>query len=165
MGLIRQESAFSPGALSVANARGLMQVMPQTAAETTRSRARTARRLLYDPNYNVRVGCMYLAKLLKEFDGKPEFAMAAYNAGDFRVKDWMKKYTFRDEGVFLESIPISATRAYVEQVLRDAEVYRQLLSGSPRFAHCPRGQSAARLQTPGGACALTSGLEKSVPGE
>ncbi len=165
MGLIRQESAFSLGALSVANARGLMQVMPQTAAETTRSRVRTARRLLYDPNYNVRVGCMYLAKLLKEFDGKPEFAMAAYNAGDFRVKDWMKKYTFRDEGVFLESIPISATRAYVEQVLRDAEVYRQLLSGSPRFAQCSRGQSAARLQSPPSACTLTSGLEKSVPAE
>ena len=99
MGLIRQESAFSPRALSVANARGLMQVLPETAAHSTRpSRTRAAERRLYDPNYNVRVGCAYLAGLLKDFDGRPELAMAAYNAGDFRVKDWVKKYSFPDSG-------------------------------------------------------------------
>jgi soluble lytic murein transglycosylase len=147
MGLIRQESAFSPHALSNANARGLMQVLPQTAARTTRSsRVRAAGQRLYDSNYNVRVGCAYLAQLLKEFDGQPEFAVAAYNAGDSRVKEWMKKYTFRDRAVFLESIPITATRNYVELVLRDAEVYRQLLTGTPHFAQCSQGQAAGEAR-------------------
>jgi soluble lytic murein transglycosylase len=77
---------------------------------------------------------------LKKFNGQPELAMAAYNAGDFRVKEWQKKYAFRDQSVFLESIPIPATRTYVELVLRDAEIYRQLLSGKPHFAQCAQGQ-------------------------
>ena len=150
MGLIRQESAFNARALSVANARGLMQILPETAAHSSRpSRTRTAARRLYDPNYNVRVGCAYLAGLMKEFDGRPELAMAAYNAGDFRVKDWMKKYTFRDSGMFLESIPIPATRTYVELVLRDAEIYRQLLSGSPHFAQVLPGTSLRAVHATG----------------
>ncbi|HXW15387.1 MAG TPA: transglycosylase SLT domain-containing protein [Terriglobia bacterium] len=144
MGLIRQESAFSPRALSSADARGLMQILPETAAHSSRpSRTRYAKRRLYDPNYNVRVGCAYLAGLLKQFDGRRELAMAAYNAGDFRVSDWVTKYTFRDPTVFMESIPIPATRVYVEQVLRDAEVYRQLLSGSPHFAKCSESKFSA----------------------
>jgi soluble lytic murein transglycosylase len=148
MGLVRQESAFSARALSVANARGLMQILPETAARSNRpSRTRAAARRLYDPNYNVRVGCAYFAELLKDFDNHPELALAAYNAGDSRVKDWVKKYSFRDPGEFLESIPISATRIYVEMVLRDAEIYRQLISGSPRFAQCAALQPAAPPET------------------
>ena len=69
--------------------------------------------------------------------------MAAYNAGDFRVKEWLTKYTFPDSTVFMESIPIAATRVYVEQVLRDAEIYRQLSSGAPHFAKC----SEAKIST------------------
>lgn len=143
MGLIRQESAFSPGALSVSNARGLMQVLPKTGALTRHTtRTRTVGQRLYDPNYNVRVGCVFLAGLMKDFDNRPELAMAAYHAGDFRVNEWVKKYPFPDSATFLESIPIPATRIYVEQVLRDAEIYRQLLTGSPRFAKCAQGQSS-----------------------
>ena len=138
MGLVRQESAFDARALSVANAVGLMQILPETAAHSSRrARTRAAARRLNDPAYNVRTGCAYLRGLMKDFDGHPELAMAAYHAGDFRVKDWVTKYTFRDPGMFLESIPIPATRTYVELVLRDAEIYRQLLSGSPHFAVCP----------------------------
>jgi soluble lytic murein transglycosylase len=150
MGLIREESAFSPKALSVADARGLMQVLPQTAAETLHSaRTRAVGRRLYEPDYNIKVGCQYLAILLKEFNGQPELAMAAYNAGDFRVKDWAKKYTFRDQEVFLECIPISATRVYVEQVLRDAEIYRQLLTSSPHFAQCAQAPAVGAAPSSG----------------
>ncbi len=148
MGLVRQESAFSARAVSPASALGLMQVLPETAAHSDRpARTRLAARRLFDPNYNVQVGCAYLAELMKEFDGKTELALAAYNAGDFRVKDWEKKYNFRDGGIFLESIPIPATRTYVELVLRDAAVYRQLLGGSPHFATC--AQSSASLSETG----------------
>jgi soluble lytic murein transglycosylase len=144
MGLIRQESGYNPAALSVANARGLMQLLPETAAHSSRpARVRLAERRLNDPDYNVRVGCAYLAELMKDFNGQAELALAAYNAGDFRVKDWTKKYSFPDSGIFLESIPISATRTYVEQVLRDAEIYRQLLTGTHHFAECPHAQPAA----------------------
>jgi soluble lytic murein transglycosylase len=121
-----------------------MQLLPETAAHSTRrSRTRAAARRLNDPTYNVRSGCAYLAWLMKAFDGKPEYAMAAYNAGDFRVRDWQGKYSFHDSVTFLESIPIPATRGYVEAVLRDADVYRQLLSTTPpHFAACSTAPSS-----------------------
>jgi soluble lytic murein transglycosylase len=144
MGLIRQESAYSTHAQSVSNARGLMQVLPETAAHSSRpARTRLVGRRLYDPAYNVRVGCAYLAGLMKDFDNRPELAMAAYHAGDSRVKDWAREYSFCDAMMFMESIPIPATRTYVELVLRDAEIYRQLLTGSPHFATCPQAPHSA----------------------
>jgi soluble lytic murein transglycosylase len=137
MGLIRQESAFNARATSSADARGLMQVLPKTASSSKRaSRIRSTGARLYNPTYNVRFGCSYLRSLLKDFDGKPELALAAYNAGDFRVRDWLKSNSFRDSSEFLEAIPIHATRVYVESVLRDAAIYRQLLTGSAKFAMC-----------------------------
>ena len=144
MGLVRQESGFYPRALSTANARGLMQLLPQTAARSNRrARVLAAERRLYDPTYNVQAGCTFLAELLREFDNKPALAVAAYNAGDFRVRDWVSKFSITDPELFLESIPFSATRIYTEAVLRDAEIYRQLMSGSPRFAQCSRAPGVA----------------------
>ena len=137
MGLIRQESAFNAHATSSANAHGLMQILPTTASRSKRaSRIRYAGERLYNPTYNIRFGCAYLRSLLKDFGGKPELALAAYNAGDFRVRDWTKSNSFRDSSEFLEAIPIHATRAYVEAVLRDAGIYRQLLTGTAKFAMC-----------------------------
>ena len=139
MGLIRQESGFNARATSSADARGLMQVLPKTASRSQRpSRVRSAGARLYNPAFNVRFGCSYLRSLLKDFDGRPEMALAAYNAGDFRVREWLKSNSFRDSSEFLEAIPIRATRVYVESVLRDAAIYRQLLTGSARFAMCSR---------------------------
>jgi soluble lytic murein transglycosylase len=139
MGLIRQESAFSPRATSAANARGLMQVLPKTASRSTRaSRIRSTGARLYDANYNVRFGCAYLRTLLKDFDDQPELALAAYNAGDYRVRTWQKGYAFHDPSEFLEAIPFRETRGYVEAVLRDAAIYRQMLGGKAKFAACGR---------------------------
>ena len=76
MGLIRQESAFSPRATSSANARGLMQVEPTTATSSNRpARVRSTGTRLYNPTYNIRFGCSYLRTLLKDFDNKPELAL------------------------------------------------------------------------------------------
>jgi soluble lytic murein transglycosylase len=137
MGLIRQESGFNARATSPADARGLMQVLPKTASTSKRaSRIRTTGARLYNPTYNVRFGCSYLRSLMKDFDGKPEMALAAYNAGDLRVRDWLKSNSFRDSSEFLEAIPIHTTRVYVESVLRDAAIYRQLLTGSAKLAMC-----------------------------
>lgn len=137
MGLIRQESAFNPRATSSADARGLMQILPRTATRSRRrSSVRAAARRLYDPAYNVRVGCAYLRRQLAQFGGNWERALAAYHAGDFRVRDWQEKFPVEDPEEFLEAIPISATRAYVEAVLRDAAIYKQLMTGSPKFLKC-----------------------------
>ena len=135
LGLIRQESAFNPRATSVANARGLMQILPSTVSPSRRGRARAARRL-YDPAYNIRFGTRHLRGLLTNFGGIPEQALAAYHAGEVRVRDWLSKRTFQEPAEFLETIPIPSTRAYVEAVLRDAGIYRQLMSRSRKFAKC-----------------------------
>ncbi len=141
MGLIRQESAFNPRATSRANARGLMQVLPRSVSRSRRRR-RTAARRLYDPSYNLRFGCAYLRARLKSFDGKVEQALAAYHAGPTRVRRWVEGREFSEPAEFLESIPIPATRAYVERVLRDAAIYRHLTAGTAAFADC-RASSAS----------------------
>ncbi|HEV2494403.1 MAG TPA: transglycosylase SLT domain-containing protein [Terriglobia bacterium] len=137
MALIRQESAFNPQATSVANARGLMQMLPATATPSTRRRRRqrTAQRL-YNPGYNITLACRYLRELLRAFHGNVEETLAAYNAGDFRVNDWLKQRSFREPAEFVESIPFLETRLYVETVLRDQAIYRRLLAGSVRFMNC-----------------------------
>ncbi len=135
LALVREESAFDPLATSWANARGLMQILPQTASAGRRVRAATAQRL-YDPAYNVRLGCRYLSALIKRYDGNVEQALAAYHAGKPRVEAWLQGNEFHEPAEFLETIPIPATRAYVGAVLRDRDIYRQLLSGLAMFKKC-----------------------------
>ncbi len=148
MGMIRQESAFNPRAISWANARGLMQVLPGTASRS-RSGRRRAAQLLMNPDYNVRVGTTYLAGLNRRFSGNLAEVVAAYHAGEVNVTDWLTARDYRDPAEFLESIPIPSTRIYAERVLRDAEIYRRLLSSSVSFAPCHvAGQSARRTHPP-----------------
>ena len=149
MGLIRQESTFNPRAISVADARGLMQILPETATRYRRRRRWVARRLM-SPAYNVRVGTGILKGLSAANGGEMELALAAYHAGQSRVNAWRSQYPSQDAVEFLESIPIPATRGYVERVIRDAAVYRKLLTGEARFADCraasprPAGPESAR---------------------
>ncbi len=135
MALIRQESAFDARAVSPAHARGLMQLLVPTARTRKGGRGATAKRL-YDPVYNVRLGSDYLQHLLDVNQGVFEQAMAAYHAGEDRVSAWLSEHSFSDPAEFLESIPIPATRIYVEKVLRDAGIYRRLMTGAPVFRKC-----------------------------
>jgi soluble lytic murein transglycosylase len=135
-GLIRQESAFNPQARSVANARGLMQILPSTVSKSRRGRNLAARRLL-EPEYNIKFGTQYLRGRLAALDEVPEYALAAYHAGEGRVREWRSRHRFQEPAEFLETIPIPSTRVYVEAVLRDAGIYRQILDGSAAFAKCP----------------------------
>ena len=151
MGLIRQESAFDPRAHSGSNALGLMQLLPQTLGSNhrkavtsrrhSRRRARAGPRvnssILYRPAFNIRAGCQYLGRLVQLFHGNLPEALAAYNAGDTRVHAWLEGGGFREPAEFVETIPFEDTHAYVEEVLRDAAIYRQLLAGTARFKHCP----------------------------
>jgi soluble lytic murein transglycosylase len=125
-GLIHQESAFQPNARSVSDAIGLMQLLPGTARDVAkRARTRYSRMRLIEPDYNVKLGTAYLADLRKQFDTVEE-AVAAYNAGENRVVSWTTGQNYRETAEFVESIPITQTRQYVQIVTRNANIYRRL---------------------------------------
>ena len=125
--LIRQESEFNPKAVSRANARGLAQVMPATGRQLSRKlgmRFRTA--MLFTPDTNLKLSTYYLKQLSDDMQGKWEAALASYNAGKTHVTAWLAAANYREPAEFVESIPFNETRAYVQSVLRNAEVYRRL---------------------------------------
>ncbi len=138
-GLIRQESAFHFEAVSSAGALGLMQLMPATAAKIAKAlnvvfkkKDALANALTRDPNLNVRLGSAYLNDLLNDFNGSYILSVAAYNAGPSRIKKWIREMgdprTQEVDAVdWIESIPYSETRNYVQRVLEGMQIYRQRL--------------------------------------
>ncbi len=141
-GLIHQESAFNPEAHSNKNAFGLMQLLPETAKRMARQvKVRYSEARLFDPDYNVRLGTAYLANLIKQF-GSVELALAAYNAGEDRVTFWTEGQRYRELPEFVDSVPFSETREYIEIVTRNAEVYRELYA--PHGPNHEHGQTHAR---------------------
>ena len=130
--LIRQESEFNPLAVSRANAVGLMQLLPRTGklvAHETKLRRYNASEL-FTPTVNLELGTKYFRGMVDEFGGSFEHALAAYNAGSDRVEEWMGNGPYRDSPEFVESIPFTETREYVQAIMRNAAVYRQLY-GAP----------------------------------
>jgi soluble lytic murein transglycosylase len=126
--LIRQESEFNPSVISYANAYGLMQVVPATGKALAREEgiSRFDTFQLLDPEMNIRLGCRYLRQLLDKFGGVQEYALAAYNAGDERVVDWQAGGPYSGMDEFVESIPFTQTREYVEAILRNEETYKAI---------------------------------------
>ena len=136
LGLSRQESEFNPRAYSRAGARGLMQLMPATAQLTARKEGMPYRRswLMDDPSYNLTLGAAHLNHLLARYRGSYIMTLAAYNAGPHRVSRWVQEYGDpRDPTVdpidWVELIPFSETRNYVQRVLENAQIYRARLKG------------------------------------
>jgi soluble lytic murein transglycosylase len=130
--LIRQESEFNPLAVSRANAVGLMQLLPRTGklvAHQEKLRRYSASQL-FTPAVNLELGTRYFRGMVDQFGGSFEYALAAYNAGTDRVEDWLSQGKYRDAQEFVESIPFTETREYVQAILRNASVYRQLY-GTP----------------------------------
>ena len=127
-GLIRQESEFNPQAVSRAKAYGLTQVRPATGRQFARTAgvARVTTRVLYQPAANLKLGSSILRSMLDKQGGNLEQTLAAYNAGPNRVVEWMGWSTYREPAEFVESIPFTETREYVQAVLRNAEMYRRL---------------------------------------
>lgn len=134
-GLSRQESEFDAAAMSPVGARGLMQLMPATAKHVAKqvglpySKAR-----LTDPVYNATLGTAHLGDLVDSFDGSYIMSIAAYNAGASRVNQWVGQFGDpRSSNVdaidWIENIPFSETRNYVQRVMENLEVYRTRLSG------------------------------------
>lgn len=135
LAVIRQESAFDERAVSRAGALGLMQLMPATARKMASGLGLgyASHRLTNDPDYNVKVGSAYLSGLLDDFGGNYILALAAYNAGPSRVRQWIRdngdpRSTQVDVVDWIEMIPFDETRNYVQRVIEALNVYRERLS-------------------------------------
>lgn len=121
--IARQESAFAAHARSPAGAMGLMQLMPGTARRTAR-RVGMPQGDLVNPSHNIQLGSHYLHQLLEEFNGNPVLAAAAYNAGPYRVKQWLESSTRHlPYDIWIETIPYRETRGYVQNVLSYSVIY------------------------------------------
>jgi len=129
--LIRQESEFNPAAQSNKNALGLMQLLPRVGKTVAKQEKlkHFSTQQLFTPAINLQLGTRYFRSMVDQFGGF-EYALAAYNAGDDRVKDWQAAGKYRDIYEFVESIPFTETREYVQAIMRNANVYRQLY-GAP----------------------------------
>lgn len=133
--IARQESAFNPNAVSPANAKGLLQLLPSTAKKvaTRHQLAYVEEKLTTDPAFNATLGSHYLDEQLSRFDGSYVLTFAAYNAGPGRINQWIKRYgdprgkPVEDVVDWIEKIPFKETREYVQRVMENYQVYKSLL--------------------------------------
>jgi soluble lytic murein transglycosylase len=136
-GITRQESSFDRAAVSHAGARGLMQLMPGTAAEQAGKMGvgYDWQRLTTDPSYNVMLGSAYFQRLLNNWDGNVPLAVASYNAGAGNVRKWVARYGDPRQGKdvlqWIEQIPYSETKGYVQRVIENTVVYDQMNDATP----------------------------------
>ncbi len=144
--LIRQESEFNPKAVSVANARGLTQIEPATGRELSRKLkvAPYSTPRLFQPTVNLQLGTYYLKTLSEKLNGHWEAALAAYNAGLSRAHAWLSWGDFKEPAEFVETVPFTQTRGYIQTVLRNADVYRRLYGPQQQM----RAASAKEVKAP-----------------
>jgi soluble lytic murein transglycosylase len=135
-GIARQESSFDPYAVSHAGARGMMQLMTGTAREQAGKMGvgYDSYRLISDPIYTVMLGSAYFQRMLNNWDGSIPLAVAAYNAGSGNVRKWINRYGDPRGQVdmlkWIEAIPYSETRAYVQRVIENSVVYDSMRGGT-----------------------------------
>ncbi len=136
LSISRRESEFNPAAQSPVGARGLMQVMPETAAQVAKGLGETssADRLIQDPAFNVRMGSAYLAQLADKFGPAVALIASGYNAGPSRPSKWIAEYGdprgTADIVDWIETIPFTETRTYVMRVAEGVVIYRARLNGA-----------------------------------
>ena len=128
--VIKNESGFDEEAVSRVGARGLMQITSDTF-DWAKFRMTEEDNAIYDdlfyPQVNIKYGTFILSLLLQEF-GTPEVALAAYHAGWGNVKEWLSDEALSSDGYNLDNIPFDTTDWYVKKIIKDREVYRQILS-------------------------------------
>jgi len=123
--VIRNESHFDPKAMSPQGARGLMQIMPETGQWIAHQMQLSySDDMLWNPEYNITLGCWYLDNLNEEFHGDLVLVLASYNAGRSNVKRWLDQKQWTGEQATLRQVPFTETRTYVAKVLRDVKIYR-----------------------------------------
>jgi soluble lytic murein transglycosylase len=137
-GIARQESSYDPYAVSHAGARGMMQLMVGTAREQAGKMGVgfDSYRLISDPNYNVMLGSAYFRRMMNTWDGSVPLAVASYNAGAGNVRKWINTYGDPRGQVdvlkWIEAIPYTETRAYVQRVIENSVVYDSMRGTSPQ---------------------------------
>jgi soluble lytic murein transglycosylase len=190
LGLTRQESEFDPAAHSGSNARGLMQLIPSTARMTATRHgiAYSGADSLYNATLNMQLGMAHFGDLLDDFAGSYVMSIAAYNAGGGRVNEWVGRYgdpraPGADAVDWIERIPFSETRNYVQRVLENIQVYRAILGGrsasaslmadikrgtyatlaSAQFTSAPTGAAPAPVGATGPSGAVLAATVRSMP--
>ena len=155
-GITRQESSFDRSARSHANAFGMMQLLPGTARDQARRSGLPYDygRLTSDPAYNVRLGSDYLALRLGQWDGNLALAAASYNAGHGNALKWVRRYgdprtNQVDTLQWIESIPFSETRGYVQRVVENAAVYDRLNPYVPSYGAVHVSRHLGKSNRPG----------------
>ena len=135
LSLIRQESEFDRDANSWVGAKGLMQIMPATGRLVSKQAGlRYSRsRLIEDEFFNLQLGCYYISGLNEEFNGAIYMAFAGYNAGPHRVRRWVKRFGDPRKGEidpidWIELIPFTETRNYVQRVIENIQVYKYVIN-------------------------------------
>lgn len=126
--IIRAESKYQTGARSSVGARGLMQIMPETAswvAEQMNMEDFTTEDL-HDPEVNIRIGCWYINNLNREFEGRLPIIAAAYNAGRGKAKEWVVSGQWDGSEKDINNIPFAETRKYVHNVLKNYQAYQAI---------------------------------------
>ncbi len=128
-GVIRQESMLDKQALSPAGARGLMQLMPATSRQIARemNEVGLSEASLFNSDVNIRHGSYFFKKLLNQFNGHFALAIAAYNAGPYRVMKWLPIDRTMSADIWIETVPYKETRKYIESVFAYAIIYQQTL--------------------------------------
>lgn len=124
--VIKCESGFDPKAVSNMDAKGLMQIMPETFEWLkTKTGEELDEDALFDPETNIKYGCLLYSILHKSFESD-EAVVAAYHAGSGNVEKWLKDKRYSPDGVHLNSIPFSTTDSYVKKVLQTETIYKKL---------------------------------------
>jgi soluble lytic murein transglycosylase len=154
LALIRQESAFALHDTSPTGARGLMQLMPETADLTAHDHGLppVVAGDLDAPDVNIQLGVYHLSDLLRDFGGNLTLSLAAYNAGRQPVLRWLERFGFADEVEFIEDIPFTETRTYVKLILANYERYTSLYAAPAAKgpAHAGEGPPPTAKRTGGG---------------
>lgn len=129
--LIKAESNFDPEVTSSSDARGLMQLMEETAVERSNliDEETIEAHDLYDPETNIRLGTSYLSYLLGLYNDNMILALAAYNAGLGNVQQWIQDEIIKPDGSDIENIPYKETENYVRKIIRDYQMYLRLYDG------------------------------------
>jgi soluble lytic murein transglycosylase len=133
--VMRQESLYRPDAMSAAGARGLLQMLPETARRTARawSQPQPAPDDLFKPAINVPLGAAHLRELIDRFRGQTVVALAGYNAGPRAAARWLPPQSVEPD-VWIENIPYNETRNYVQRILWHNVVFGWLRTGEPQKA-------------------------------
>lgn len=126
--VIKAESSFNPRAISNKNARGLMQLTEKTADWGAKSLNMEQFQVesLYNPDTNIKIGCWYLSRLMREFNNNVDLVIAAYNGGSGNVSQWLKDKALSNTGNSLERIPFKETERFVKRVKNYQSVYKRL---------------------------------------